>query len=236
MFRLLKIILGNLFRIPRFFFQACRYARHPEKYPETEIYNSIQQITRYVIATGNVTLQVFGRENIPETNGFILYGNHQGMFDLIAVANDFPGPLAFVFKKELKNVPLLKQYAIATRSFAMDRADVRQSLTVIRSVTEEVKNGRNYLIFPEGTRSKTGNGMNEFHGGSFKAAVKAKCPILPVAFIDCYKVLDQKGTQPVSVQMHYLPPIPYEEYQGMTTVALAAMVKERIQAIIDQYA
>ena len=236
MARLLKIILGNLFRIPRFFVKACRYAKHPEKYAETEIYNSIQQITRHVIAKGNVTLQIFGKENIPETPGLILYGNHQGMFDLIAVANDFPGPLAFVFKKELMKVPLLKQYAIATRSFAMDRADVRQSLTVIRSVTEEVKNGRNYLIFPEGTRSKTGNQMNDFHPGSFKAAVKAKCPILPVAFIDCYKVLDQKGTQPVSVQMHYLPPIPYEEYAGMTTVALAAMVKERIGQVIDQYA
>ncbi len=236
MSRLLKMILGNIFRLPGFFFKACRFAKHPEKYPEMEVYSHLQQLMRCAIAKGNVTVQVFGKENIPEADGFMAYANHQGIFDVFALAADFRGPMAAVFKHELKNIPLIKQLAIATKSFPMNRSDVRQSLTVIRSVTEEVKKGRNYLIFPEGTRSKTGNKMNEFHGGSFKAAIKAKCPILPIAFIDSYKVLDQKGTQPVTVQMHYLKPIPYEEYQGMTTVALAAMVKERIQKILDEYA
>ena len=55
---------------------------------------------------------------------------------------------------------------------------------------KEVKNGRNYLIFAEGTRSKHGNHPQEFKGGSFKAAMKAKCPIVPVALIDTYKAFD----------------------------------------------
>jgi 1-acyl-sn-glycerol-3-phosphate acyltransferase len=116
----------------------------------------------------------------------------------------------------------------------MDREDVRQSLTVIQNVTEEVKKGRNYLIFPEGTRSKNGNVMGEFHGGSFRCALKAKCPILPVAFIDSFKVLDQKGSKPVRVQVHYLPLIPYEEFAGMKPTEVAAMVKQRIQEKIDE--
>jgi 1-acyl-sn-glycerol-3-phosphate acyltransferase len=110
----------------------------------------------------------------------------------------------------------------------MDREDVRQSLTVIQNVTEEVKNGRNYLIFPEGTRSKRGNEMMEFHGGSFRCAAKSKCTVVPVALVDSYKVLDQKGSKPVSVQLHYLKPIPYEEYKDMKPAELAAMVKQRI--------
>lgn len=236
MLRLVKMILGVFARLVKLFCLLCRCIRHPEKYSEMEIYTRIQNVIRRAISKGNVELQVYGRENIPEPDGFMLYANHQGIFDILAIAADFRGPLAAVFKHELKNVPLIKQIAIATKSFAMNREDVRQSLTVIRAVTEEVKKGRNYIIFPEGTRSKNGNKMNEFHGGSFKAAMKAKCPILPVAFVDSFKVLDQKGTQPVSVQMHYLKPIPYEEYQGMTTVALAALVKERIQEVLDKYA
>jgi 1-acyl-sn-glycerol-3-phosphate acyltransferase len=139
-----------------------------------------------------------------------------------------------VYKKELKKVPLLTEIYRCTNSFAMDREDVRQSLAVIQAVTKEVQKGRNYLIFPEGTRSKNGNEMNEFHGGSFRCAMKAKCAIVPMAFIDCFKVLDQKGSDPVTVQLHYLPPIPYEEYKDMKTVELAQLVKSRIQKVIDE--
>ena len=78
--------------------------------------------------------------------------------------------------------------------------------------------------------------MVDFHSGSFKAALKAKCPILPIAFIDSFQVLDQKGSQPLTVQMHYLKPIPYEEFKDLTTVALAELVKSRIQEVLDQYA
>jgi 1-acyl-sn-glycerol-3-phosphate acyltransferase len=78
--------------------------------------------------------------------------------------------------------------------------------------------------------------MGDFHSGSFKAAMKAKCSILPVAYVDCFKVLDQKGSKPVTVQMHYLTPIPYEEYKDLTTVALSELVKSRIQDVLDRYA
>ena len=75
--------------------------------------------------------------------------------------------------------------------------------------------------------------MGEFHGGSFRCAVKAKCPIVPFAVIDSFKVLDQKGSKPVTVQLHYLDPIPYEEFAGLKATEVAALVKERIQAAID---
>lgn len=78
--------------------------------------------------------------------------------------------------------------------------------------------------------------MLEFHGGSFRCAIKAKCPVVPIAFIDSYKVLDQKGSAPVMVQIHYLQPIFYEEYKGMKTTELAALVKNRINEAIQTYA
>ena len=157
-----------------------------------------------------------------------MYGNHQGMFDIVALVAAFGGPLSCVFKKELENVPMLKQIIACTKSFPMDREDVRQSLTVIQNVTEEVKKGRAYVIFPEGTRSKTGKQMTEFHAGSFRAAIKSKVTVLPVAFIDCYKVLDQKGSKPITVQIHYLKPITADEYAGMKPAELAKLVKDRI--------
>lgn len=234
--RLLLMVLRNFWRVPGAYAKLCHYAKHTDEYPEKEKYDHIRYIMQLAVNSGNLDLQVYGQENIPQENGFIMYGNHQGLFDVVAIVASFDKILAAVFKKELADVPFLRQIIACTKSFAMDRENVRQSLEVIQKVTKEVQAGRNYLIFPEGTRSKNGNQMGEFHGGSFRCAVKAKCPILPIVFIDSYKVLDQKGSKPMAVQLHYLKPIPYEEYKDLKTVDIAAMVKDRIQAVIDEYA
>lgn len=231
--RLALIVLRNFWRLPGAYFRLRRYARHPERYEEAQTWRYVQKVMGWVTDTGNVKLQVSGQENIPRNESFMLYANHQGMFDVVALAVTCEPPLGIVYKKELKNVPFLKQILTFTRSFAMDREDVRQSLTVIQNVVREVQSGRNYVIFPEGTRSKSGNAMGEFHGGSFRAASKAKCPIIPVAFVDSFRVLDQKGSAWVTVQMRYLTPIPYEEYKDLKNVELAALVKQRIAQAIN---
>jgi len=232
--RIVMMVLKNFWRVPGVWFKLCHYTKHTEEYPEEEKYRHIQYILQCAVKGGNVDLQVFGKENIPSENGFMLYANHQGMFDVLAIAATCDNPIGAVLKKELYNVPLLHQIAVCTKSFAMDREDVRQSLTVIQNVIKEVEAGRNYLIFPEGTRSRLGNEMLEFHGGSFRCATKTHCPIVPIALIDSYKVLDEKGSKPISMQLHYLPPIYYEEYAGMKPAEVAALVKSRIAEKISQ--
>lgn len=231
--RIVMMVLKNWYRVPGLYAKLCRYAKDPDQYPEQERWNHIAHILRLAVKSGNVDLQVTGLENIPQEGAFMLYPNHQGMFDVVAIAATCKRPLGAVLKKELVDIPFLKQIAACTKSFPMDRADVRQSLTVIQNVIAEVKQGRSYLIFPEGTRSRNGNQMVDFHHGCFRCAVKTKCPVVPLAFVDSFRVLDQKGSGQVSVQMHYLQPIPYEEYQGLSTVELADLVKQRIQAAID---
>ena len=238
--RIALMVLRNILKVPFLYAKLCRYAKNPESYTEKEMYGHIQHILQLAVQSGNVNLEVHGKENIPEENGFLLTSNHQGMFDVLAIVANCDNPMGGVYKIELDNkgkgIPLIREIIRCTKSFGMDRNDVRQSLTVIQNVTEELKKGRNYLIFPEGTRSKNGNVMGEFHGGSFRCAVKAKAPILPIAVIDCHRVLDEKGSKPLTAQVHFLKPIPYEEYKDLKTPDLAALVKSRIQETIDNYA
>lgn len=233
--RIVTMVLKNLPIVPGAWQKLCRYAKHPEKYSEEEMYRHIQYILKRAVRGGNIDLQISGTENIPKEGGFMLYANHQGMFDVLAVAATCDIPVGAVLKKELYDIPFLHQVAICTRSFPMDREDVRQSLTVIQSVIREVRAGRNYLIFPEGTRSRNGNQMGQFHSGSFRCATRSKCPIVPVALVDSFKVLDQKGSKPVTVQIHYLKPICWEEYGNLKTTELAALVKERIAQAIQAH-
>ena len=90
------------------------------------------------------------------------------------------------------------------------------------------------MIFAEGTRSRQGNHPQEFKGGSFKAAMKAQCPIVPVALIDSYKSFDTGSIANLKVQVHFLAPIPYEEYQNMKSTEIAGEVKRRIEKTIQE--
>ena len=139
-------------------------------------------------------------------------------------------------KKEVENIQFLKQVFSCMKAYMIDREDVRQAMQVIVNVTNEVKNGRNYIIFPEGTRSREGNKLLNFKGGAFKSAVYAKCPIVPVAVIDSYKAFDIHSIKKMTAQIHYLEPLTYEQYKGMKTVEIAAIVKSRIEAEIERYA
>lgn len=232
--RLALMVLRNILVVPGAYLKLCHYAKHTEEYSEEEKYKHIQYIFKRAVKSGNINLEVYGTEHIPEKDGFMIYANHQGLFDIIAITASLDRPWAAVLKKELYDIPFMKQIVDCTKSFPMNREDIKQSMKVIQAVIKEVENGRNYLIFPEGTRSRNGNQMLEFHSGSFKCAAKANCPILPVALIDSYKVLDQKGSRQVTVQLHYLEPITFDEYKGLNTVQLADMVRSRIEKKVNE--
>lgn len=145
-----------------------------------------------------------------------------------------PDPFTVVMKKEVQNVVLIKQVRIIMRAQAIDREDPRNAMKVIRQMAEEVKQGRNYLIFSEGTRTKNPNRTQEFKGGSFKSAYYAKCPIVPAVLIDSYKAFDVSSIKPLTVQLHYLAPLYYDDYKDMKTNEVAALVKQRIDAVISE--
>ena len=233
--RIILMVLKNFFWAIPNWFKLCHYAKHTEKYPEEEIYSFLQEIVAHANKGGNVNVEAYGLENIPQENGFMLFPNHQGFYDILAIIGVCDNPLSVVFKKEIEKVPFIKQVVACMKAFPMDRSDIRQSMQVILDTAKEVKAGRNYIIFPEGTRSKKGNEMLEFKGGSFKAATKAKCPIVPVAVIDTYKVFDTGSVKPVTVQIHFLPPLLYDVYKDKKTTEIAQEVQNSIFETIKKY-
>ncbi len=232
--RILLMVLRNLLFVPYGWIRLCYTAAHADKYTEEKRYKLLQFIDRRANWGGRITIEARGVENIPSEDGFIFFPNHQGLYDVLAIIQVCPRPFSVVMKKEVENIPFLKQVFACMKAIALDRSDIRQGLKVIQQVAEEVKSGRNYLIFAEGTRSKMQNHLLEFKGGSFKSAFKAKCPVVPVALIDSYKAFDTRSIKKLTVQVHFLEAIPYEEYQGMKTTELAALVKSRIEAVIAE--
>ena len=232
--RILLMIFRNITRLPGLVMKLLKYSSHVEKYTEEERNKFLKYIVHIANKGGNVKIQSFGTENIPNKDGFMLFPNHQGMYDVLALLDVCPRPLSVVAKKEVAKIPLLKQIFKIMNVMFMDRENVRQSMQIIMEVSKQVEQGRNYIIFPEGTRSKKGNQVGEFKGGSFKAATKAKCPIVPVALVDSFKPFDTGSTNPITVQVHFLQPIMYEEYKDMKTNDIAEEVKRRIVEVIEK--
>ena len=233
--RILLMVLRNIVFVPYWWIKLCWYAAHTDDYPEEKKYAFLRLVDEHAIEGGNIHIDVHGAENIPKEKGFMFFPNHQGLFDVLAIIRACPVPFSVVAKKEVGEIPFLKQVFACMKAFIMDREDIRQSMQVILNVTKEVRSGRNYLIFAEGTRSKNGNHPQEFKGGSFKAAMKARCPIVPVALIDTYKAFDTGSAAPLTVQVHFLKPMCYDEYKDMKSTEIAAEVRRRVEETIQEY-
>lgn len=232
--RILMMVLRNLYLVPYGWIRLCYRATHVDKYTEEDTYTFLRWIDLHANKGGRVHIDVHGKDNIPDKDGFMFFPNHQGLYDVLAIIEASPRPFSVVAKKEIANIPFLKQIFACMKAFMIDRDDVKQAMQVIINVTKEVKKGRNYLIFAEGTRSKNGNRIGSFKGGSFKAATKAQCPIVPVALIDSFKPFDTNTIKPVTVQVHFLKPLLYEDYKDMKTTEIAALVERKIQSTIDE--
>lgn len=232
--RILLMVSKNLIFAPVWFPQMILYGREKDTHTVEERFALLRKITVHVNKAGKVNIKADGLENLPKEDGFIMFPNHQGLYDVLAFIESCSHPFTVVMKKEIQNIFFLKQVFGVMRARALDRDNVKQAMKVILAMADDVKKGINYIIFAEGTRSKNGNKVGEFKGGSFKAAIRAKCPIVPVAIVDSFKPLDENSTKPVTVQVHYMKPLYYEDYKDMKSMEIAHLIQKMIQDKINE--
>ena len=214
--RIALMFLRSFFNLPFWFFRLFQLC-NIEKYDAVTRYAFLHHIAPIVNRRGRIKVECYGIENLPKETGYIIFPNHQGLFDALAFLETHERPFVTVMKKEVKDIFLLRNVITLLQAEIIDREDIRQSMTVIQNMSRRVKNGENFVVFAEGTRSKNGNVVGEFKGGTFKSATKTQCPIVPVALIDSFKAFDTHSIKKLTVQIHYMKPLYYEDYKGMKT-------------------
>lgn len=232
--RIWLMVIKNITAVPFFYLKLCYYAWNSKKVTEEKKLALFKEIITRANRGGNVTVRSLGTEHIPKDQSFVYVPNHQGLYDVLAILSGTPCFFSVVMKKELEHIPFLNKIFQIMGAYSMDREDVRQAMKVILQVSQEVTSGKNFLIFPEGTRSRKKNTVGEFKGGSFKCATKAKCPIVPVAIVDAYKVFDTDSVKKVTVTVQYLKPLYYEDYKMMKTNEIAELVEEKIRTAVKK--
>lgn len=232
--RIVLMVIRLIFFVPYWYYKLLKY-QNTNKFNEDVRYAFLRHITIKANKAGNVKIECHGLEHLPQNNGYILFPNHQGLYDTLAFFETHERPFTIVLKKELEKISFLKLIITTLQAQIIDREDIRQSMKVIMKMTEEVKEGRNYLIFAEGTRTRDKNNVLEFKGGSFKSAINAKCPIVPVALINSYQAFDTNSIKKVTVQIHYLAPLYYDDYKDMSSKEIAAQVQLMIKETIKKF-
>ncbi len=117
--------------------------------------------------------------------------------------------------KQKSHTMLVREFVDLVQAKRLEKDNPRQGLTIINEVAKDVKNGKRYVLFPEGGyKFNNKNKVQDFKAGSFKIALKSHVPIIPIALIDSYKVFNSFHFGPVTTQVHYLKPIEYDELQG----------------------
>lgn len=233
MWRFIYVILMNFKRGPYMILGMRRRTKHPEKFSEEDRYAFAQKAIGFMKDSGHISTEVYGEENLPKEGGYIMFPNHQGKYDALGIIYAHKTPCSFVMDKAKSYGFLVKELVELLQAKRMDIHNVRQGLSVINELTQDVKNGKRYILFSEGGYKQNKNRVQEFKPGSFKGAMRAKAPIVPVALIDSYKPFNSMAFGPVTTKVIFLPPLYPADYEGMKTPEVAARVR---QMIIDRMA
>lgn len=231
MWRMNYTIAVNLPRLPKILETMHRMVDRTDLYSEQDAYDYVRDtVVGLMKKTGHIRTECFGAENLPGEGGYVLYPNHQGKYDAYSIISVHEKALTAVMDREMSYFVLVNEIMETLRRKRLDIRDARQALKVMNAVAGEVKQGRRYIIFPEGAYDNDKhNALWDFKPGCFKAATKAAAPIVPVALVDSYKAYNSWTVGPVKTQVHFLQPLYYEDYRNMNTTQIAAEVRRRIQ-------
>ena len=196
----------------------------------------IRWIFRVLIAAAGVKVTVIGEDRVPLDTAVLYTGNHRSIYDILITYVRCPRICGYVAKKELGGIPLFSLWARYINCLFFDRENLKEGMKMILEGIEMLKEGKSVFIFPEGTRNKSDSDLPllPFHEGSFRMALKSKCPIVPVAI--CNSISVWEGHFPkiraAHVILEYGEPIYTESLDPGVRKKIGAYVQEKTEEMI----
>jgi 1-acyl-sn-glycerol-3-phosphate acyltransferase len=180
-----------------------------------------------------VKLKIYGRENLEKIGSCIYAANHQSAFDIFVLLAVLP-PVKFLAKIELFSIPLFGTALARSGSLQVDRSNRKASMKSIERAARAVREGSSIIIFPEGTRSTSGE-MLPFKKGGFVLAIKSGQPIVPVTISGAGAVLPRGWGRihPGTIKVVIDRPIPTDTYKSKNKDELMTLLREVINRNYD---
>jgi 1-acyl-sn-glycerol-3-phosphate acyltransferase len=191
-----------------------------------------QLCIRMGLAIVGVRVRVHGAEHIQTGRAAVYAFNHSSNLEppiaFVALKRLFP-KLRVLYKAELRKLPVLVWVFDAAGFVPVERQNREQSMPAVDRAVDALRSGASFMIFPEGTRSRTGE-LLPFKKGGVIMALRAEAPVVPAAITGARDAM-HRGSQvshPVTVHITFCPPV---ETKGRTFSERDALVEEVRSAI-----
>ncbi len=148
--------------------------------------------SRKLLKIAKIKLEVHNQEVLNPNENYVYISNHSSMIDIPAVLYGIKDNIRIIYKKELEKIPIFGAGLKRSPFIAVSRGSGKGSMQSLNDAVTAMQENKSILIFPEGTRSETGE-LGEFKRGAFLLAEKANKKIVPVTIIGTSKLL-KKGS------------------------------------------
>jgi 1-acyl-sn-glycerol-3-phosphate acyltransferase len=187
------------------------------------------------LGTAGIRYRVIGADNVPPGKAVVFCSNHQSNVDPPVLFRALHPRLHVLYKAELRKLPVLGSVLEAGGFVPVQRDDRDAAFASIDRAVDSIRSGNSFLIFPEGTRSRT-EALLPFKKGGFVMALKAQAPIVPVAIRGGRDAM-RKGSAivyPVDVTVRIGRPVETEGRDIDDRDAVIAEVRQRIEALLSE--
>jgi 1-acyl-sn-glycerol-3-phosphate acyltransferase len=190
---------------------------------------------RLGLALSGMRVRVAGREHIPLDRAAVYCANHQSNVDPPILFHVLHPRMHIVYKAEINAIPLLARAFRHGGFIPIDRRNKESAMRSIEAGADSIRAGNSFLIFPEGTRSKTAE-LLPFKKGGFLMALRAGAPIVPIAVQGGNDAMHRGSRiiRPATISIRVGQPIETAGLQSADRDALIARVRARIEALLAE--
>jgi len=175
------------------------------------------------------SIEVQGADKIDFSKPHFFIFNHQSTLDIALTLKVIPVPFHYIAKRSLLYVPVLGWYLWAVGTVLIDRGRTKKAIRTLKRAGELIRNGKNIVAFPEGTRSSDGS-ILPFKKGAFVVAIEAGVPIIPVTIEGTHRVMPKNTfrIRPEPILVKFGDPISTKELTYEDREQLMNRVRDEI--------